>query len=89
MAEQNDFEKAQVDVKNLTKRPNNNELLELYALYKQATAGDVSGKRPGMLKIADRAKFDAWTTKKGTSADQAVESYVEVVSSLISSYGLN
>jgi acyl-CoA-binding protein len=76
------FEDAQARVKNLSKAPSNEDLLELYALYKQATAGDVSGSRPGMMDFKGRAKFDAWTGKKGISKDKAMESYVAVVDRL-------
>lgn len=76
------FEDAQARVKNLSKAPSNEDLLELYALYKQATAGDVSGSRPGMMDFKGRAKFDAWTSKKGISKEKAMESYVAVVDRL-------
>ena len=54
-------------------------MLDLYALYKQATAGDVSGDRPGMLDVRGRAKYDAWARRKGTSKDAAMEAYVALV----------
>lgn len=76
------FEDAQARAKKLTKTPSNDELLELYAFYKQATAGDVSGSRPGMLDLKGRAKFDAWTKKKGTSKDDAMTKYVAFVDKL-------
>ena len=76
------FENAQTRVNALTSRPSNDHLLELYALYKQATVGDVDGKRPGMLDLKGRAKFDAWQGKKGTGKDKAMESYVALVSRL-------
>ena len=57
----------------------NDVLLEMYALYKQATVGDATGDRPGMLDIKGRAKFDAWAKKKGTSKDAAMEQYIAVV----------
>jgi diazepam-binding inhibitor (GABA receptor modulating acyl-CoA-binding protein) len=57
----------------------NDVMLEMYALYKQATVGDVSGDRPGMLDIRGRAKYDAWAKKKGTSKDAAMEQYIAVV----------
>ena len=78
------FEKASVDVKGLSKKPDNNTLLKLYALYKQGTDGDVSGKRPGMTNIKGRAKFDAWGKEKGKSNDDAMEEYIKLVQSLIS-----
>ena len=82
MTPQERFEDAQKRAKALTARPSNDQLLELYALYKQGTAGDVSGKRPGMLDIKERAKFDAWTGKKGIQKDKAMEAYVALVDRL-------
>jgi acyl-CoA-binding protein len=78
------FEDAQVRVKQLSKTPSTDDLLELYALYKQATAGDVTGSRPGMLDMKGRAKFDAWTKKKGTSKEDAMAKYVALVDRLTS-----
>lgn len=76
------FEDAQKRVKSLSSAPSNDKLLELYALYKQATEGDVSGSRPGMLDVKGRAKFDAWAGKKGTAKDKAMEAYVALVNRL-------
>lgn len=76
------FEEAQRKVKELSRTPSNEDLLELYAFYKQATAGDVSGSRPGMMDFKGRAKFDAWSGKKGTSRDDAMRKYVAVVDRL-------
>jgi acyl-CoA-binding protein len=77
------FEQAQEDVQGLTSRPSNDELLELYALYKQGTEGDVSGKRPGMTNFKGRAKYDAWKEKKGMSGDDAKEAYISLVERLL------
>lgn len=79
------FEDAQARVKQLTKTPDTDDLLALYALYKQSSAGDVSGSRPGMLDFKGRAKFDAWTQKKGTGKDEAMTQYVALVDKLASS----
>jgi diazepam-binding inhibitor (GABA receptor modulator, acyl-CoA-binding protein) len=76
------FEDAQRRVKALSRRPSNDELLELYGLFKQATAGDVSGARPGLLDPKGRAKFDAWTKKKGLAKDPAMTAYVALVNRL-------
>jgi diazepam-binding inhibitor (GABA receptor modulating acyl-CoA-binding protein) len=78
------FEEAQQRVKALKATPSNDQLLELYALYKQATSGDVSGSRPGMIDFKGRAKFDAWTGKKGTSKNDAMTKYVALVGKLAS-----
>ncbi len=77
-----EFETAAVDVKKLAKRPDDQTLLQLYALYKQSTEGDVQGKRPGLLAMVERAKFDAWAKLKGTSRDSAMQSYVDLVKRL-------
>jgi diazepam-binding inhibitor (GABA receptor modulator, acyl-CoA-binding protein) len=76
------FEAAKAAVEQLPSRPGNETLLQLYALYKQATAGDVAGKRPGMLDMVGRAKHDAWEKLKGTSRDSAMQSYIDLVGRL-------
>ena len=76
------FTEAQERVKQLPKRPDNATLLELYALFKQGTAGDVSGKRPGMMDLKGRAKYDAWAGKKGMSKEDARRAYVALVKKL-------
>lgn len=76
------FEKAAAEAQKLAKRPDDQTLLQLYALYKQATAGDVSGARPGGMDFVGRAKFDAWTKLKGQTKDQAMTAYVALVDKL-------
>ena len=77
------FEQAQKDVKTLTKKPSNEDLLTLYSLFKQSTDGDVKGARPGMLDMVGRAKYDAWSKLKGTKSEQAMQSYLSVVKKLL------
>ncbi len=76
------FEQAVADSKNLSERPDNQTLLKLYALFKQATAGDVEGKRPGFTDMVGRAKFDAWDALKGTASPDAMQQYVDLIESL-------
>ena len=76
------FEQAVADSKNLSERPDNMTLLKLYALYKQASAGDVDGKRPGFTYMVGRAKWDAWNELKGTGRDDAMNQYIALVDSL-------
>lgn len=83
MALKDDFLKASEDVKNLSSRPDNQTLLELYALFKQATEGDVSGTRPGLLDLKGRAKYDAWNLKKGIPKDSAMTDYIALVARLL------
>ena len=86
MPTQNDFESAVAQSKQLTQRPGNDELLELYALYKQATEGDVAGDRPGGFDFKAIAKYDAWVSKKGLSKEKAMTDYVALVTTLKSKY---
>lgn len=76
------FETAAEESKNLPTRPDNPTLLQLYALYKQATVGDVDGKRPGMTDFVGRAKWDAWEKVKGQSKEVAMQGYVDLVNRL-------
>lgn len=76
------FEAAVAASKSLKERPDNNTLLNLYAFYKQATAGDVEGKRPGFTDMVGRAKYDAWAAIKGTAKDEAMKKYIGLVDTL-------
>lgn len=76
------FDAASATVKMFTKRPENEDLLRLYAQFKQATAGDVTGERPGAFDFAGRAKYDAWARLKGTDSTTAMEGYVKLVERL-------
>lgn len=86
MALIDDFNAAVAKSKDLTKRPSNEELLDMYALFKQGTDGDVTGDRPSGFDFKAIAKFDAWTGKKGLSKEQAMEEYVSLMKKLQESY---
>jgi acyl-CoA-binding protein len=77
------FEQAQKDVNTLSERPGNEDMLYLYAHFKQATAGDASGERPGMFQMVARMKYDAWAEIKGLSAADAEAKYVAKVQALL------
>lgn len=81
-----DFEKAAARAQTFTRRPSNMELLQLYALYKQATEGDVSGERPGGFDFKGIAKYDAWEELKGKSQDAAKQEYIDLVNRLEQQY---
>lgn len=81
------FEEAAQAVQSLTRRPDDQSLLKLYALYKQGSSGDVQGNRPGFMDMAGRFKYDAWAKLKGTSQEQARQSYVDLVAQLKAKYG--
>jgi acyl-CoA-binding protein len=76
------FEAAASAVQRLPRRPDNDTLLEIYALYKQATVGDVSGNRPGMLDAVGRAKYDSWAKLRGTPRETAMQRYIDLVARL-------
>jgi acyl-CoA-binding protein len=76
------FEAAVAESKQLPERPDNKTLLQIYALYKQATEGDNEGQRPGMTDFVGRAKHDAWAALAGKSADEAMQDYVDLIESL-------
>jgi diazepam-binding inhibitor (GABA receptor modulating acyl-CoA-binding protein) len=76
------FEAATAESKNLSERPDNATLLKIYALYKQASAGDNTDKKPGFSDMVARAKWDAWNKLTGTSSDDAKQQYVDLIESL-------
>jgi len=80
--EEKAFEAAAAASKTLRRAPDNDTLLALYALYKQGSNGDVAGARPGIMDAVGRAKFDAWTARKGMAREQAMAEYVKLVESL-------
>lgn len=76
------FEAAVANSKKLAERPDNSTLLKIYGLYKQATGGDNSEKKPGFGDMVGRAKWDAWNGFKGTSSDDAMQQYIDLIDSL-------
>lgn len=76
------FEAAVANSKNLSERPDNSTLLQIYALYKQGTVGDNTEKKPGFSDMVGRAKWDAWAKLKGTAGDDAMQQYVDLIESL-------
>ena len=79
---QKQFEAAAADSKNLDERPDNDTLLKIYALYKQGSAGDAQGSRPGFTDMIGRAKYDAWAKIKGLAKEDAMRQYVDLINSL-------
>ncbi|XP_063777522.1 acyl-CoA-binding domain-containing protein 7 [Pseudophryne corroboree] len=88
MSPQADFDKAAEDVKNLKTKPIDDELKELYGLYKQSTVGDINIDCPGMLDLKGKAKWEAWNVKKGLSKEEAMIAYVSKAHELIEKYGI-
>lgn len=76
------FDQALADSKLLPAKPDNNTLLQIYALFKQGSVGDVQGDRPGFTDFVGRAKFDAWAALKGKTQDAAKQGYIDLIASL-------
>ncbi len=76
------FGKASVAVKGLATRPDDQTMLQLYALYKQGSSGDVSGSKPGFFDFVGAAKFEAWEKLKGMDSEEAKQAYVDLVRKL-------
>jgi len=76
------FEQASVAAKSLPQRPDNDTMLQLYALYKQGSSGDVSGSKPGMFDFVGVAKYEAWNRIKGLSQEDAMNQYIDLVAKL-------
>ncbi|XP_039187690.1 acyl-CoA-binding domain-containing protein 7 [Crotalus tigris] len=87
MTLQADFETAAENVKKLKSKPIDDELKELYGLYKQATVGDINIECPGMLDLKGRAKWEAWNLKKGISKEDAMKAYISKANEMIQKYG--
>jgi diazepam-binding inhibitor (GABA receptor modulator, acyl-CoA-binding protein) len=73
MSLQDRFDQAMSDSKNLSERPDNMTLLKIYALFKQATAGNAESERPGITDMVGRAKYEAWHALKDMSKDEAMQ----------------
>ena len=76
------FEKALLDSKNLSERPDNATLLKLYALYKQGSIGDNPENKPGFTDMVARAKWDAWSRLKATPPEEAMQQYINLINEL-------
>lgn len=86
MSIQQQFADAQEKVKTLTQRPSNEELLDLYALFKQATDGDNNTSKPGMFDMKGQFKWKAWKDKSGMNKDDAMQSYINLVDKMLAKY---
>jgi acyl-CoA-binding protein len=76
------FEQAVTESRQLPAKPDNSTLLQIYALFKQGSTGDVQGDRPGFTDFVGRAKYDAWSGLKGKSKDAAQQAYIDLIESL-------
>ena len=83
---QQQFDSAVARSKELTQRPSNQELLDLYALFKQASEGDVAGDRPGGFDFKAIAKYDAWAERKGKSKEDSMKEYIALVDKMYAAY---
>uniref|UniRef100_A0AAX7U3K0 Acyl-CoA-binding protein n=1 Tax=Astatotilapia calliptera TaxID=8154 RepID=A0AAX7U3K0_ASTCA len=82
------FDEAAAEVKQLKAKPTDEEMLQIYSLFKQATVGDVNTARPGMFDFTGKAKWDAWEKQKGKSNENAMNEYISLVEELKQKYGI-
>ena len=73
------FEAAKKHVMELSEKPSNEKMLELYALNKQATIGDINAEKPAMFDFVAAAKYNAWNAKKGMTKEEAMQKYIDLV----------
>ncbi|TRZ03119.1 hypothetical protein DNTS_029900, partial [Danionella cerebrum] len=85
---QAEFEQYAADVKKIKSRPSDQELLDLYGLYKQALVGDINTDKPGMLDMKAKAKWEAWNSRKGMSNEDAMTAYITLAKGAIEKYGM-
>ncbi|XP_041708092.1 acyl-CoA-binding domain-containing protein 7-like isoform X3 [Coregonus clupeaformis] len=86
MSLQAEFERVADDVKKVKSRPSDQELLDVYGLYKQAIFGDINIDKPGMLDMKGKAKWEAWDSRKGMSKEDAMTAYIALAKEIISKY---
>lgn len=77
-----EFEQAAAESKQLPERPSDENLLKIYALFKQSSVGDVTGDRPALFDFVAGAKYDAWAEHKGKSQEEAMQEYVDLITKL-------
>ncbi|NP_001122240.1 acyl-CoA-binding domain-containing protein 7 [Danio rerio] len=82
-----EFDQYAEDVKKVKTRPTDQELLDLYGLYKQAVVGDINIDKPGMIDLKGKAKWDAWDSRKGMSTEDAMKAYITLAKQAIEKYG--
>ncbi|XP_045730323.1 acyl-CoA-binding domain-containing protein 7 isoform X5 [Mirounga angustirostris] len=85
---QADFDRIAEDVRKLKTRPDDEELKELYGLYKQSVVGDINIECPGMLDLKGKAKWEAWNLQKGRLKEDAMSAYISKAKKLIEKYGI-
>lgn len=88
MSLQADFDRAAEDVRRLKTKPDDEELKELYGLYKQSIIGDIDIECPAMLDLRGKAKWEAWNLQKGLSKEDAMSAYISKAKELIEKYGI-
>jgi diazepam-binding inhibitor (GABA receptor modulator, acyl-CoA-binding protein) len=82
------FDQSAENAKKLKSTPGNDDLLELYANFKQGTVGDCNTEKPGLLDFKGKAKWEAWNGKKGATKEAAQQAYVDKVKELVEKHGL-
>ena len=77
------FHNATVAAKAFKSTPPDDTLLDLYALYKQATVGDINIPRPMFYDLKGQAKWEAWNKRKTMTKEQAMDQYIGLVDAMV------
>ena len=77
------FKRASKRILALEERPDDNTLLRLYSLFKQATEGDATGRLPIAKGMVAVAKWKSWKKLEGTDPEDAMASYCEIADVLL------
>ncbi|XP_052003292.1 acyl-CoA-binding domain-containing protein 7-like [Xyrauchen texanus] len=88
MTLQAEFKQYAENVKKVKTRPTDQELLDLYGLYKQAVVGDINIDKPGIMDMKGKAKWEAWNSRKGMSNEDAMNAYISLAKDAIGKYGM-
>lgn len=87
------FKQAVQDSRKLKAKPSQDELLQLYALFKQGTQDPPIEKSetPGTFDLKGKAKKRAWqkVVDEGVTPEQAQEKYVALVEQLKEKLGFD
>ena len=80
------FQRATQMVHLLPTKPSDEDLLQLYGIYKQATVGNCNTQKPtALFDIKGKRKWEAWKSNLNLSSEEAKKQYILKVQSLIPS----
>uniref|UniRef100_A0A8C6MVV6 Acyl-CoA-binding domain-containing protein 6 n=1 Tax=Mus spicilegus TaxID=10103 RepID=A0A8C6MVV6_MUSSI len=76
------FEKAAAHVQGLVQVASREQLLYLYARYKQVKVGNCNTPKPNFFDFEGKQKWEAWKALGDSSPSQAMQEYIAAVKKL-------